>query len=460
MPRFVLKRSLTFKLTLGFLSVSLLGVILPILVMLAITSIEFNRFLINRGSSDFLIASAAYYEENGSWDGVYQALSDKGLLPPPPRQGDRTPPQPFVLTGLDGSVIISGEHYHTGDIVPATDLAGGTKITVNGKVVGIFLVSGNNPFKNPMDEQYLARTNQALLISGVATVALALLLGILLARSITHPVRELTAAAQSLAGGRLGKQVTVRSQDELGDLARTFNQMSTDLENANQLRRHMTADIAHDLRTPLTVMTGYLESLRDGVLKPTPQRFEVLYKEAKHLQRLVEDLRTLSLADAGELAITRQAVAPGDLMERLQQAFVHRAEQLGIRLESQVEPDLPDVQADPERMEQVLGNLVSNALRYTAEGGKITLSANHKPGGVELAVTDNGAGIDPAVLPHIFERFYRGDESRAQQDEESGLGLAIARSIVELHGGQIGASSAGLGQGTSFTIYLPDPAAA
>jgi signal transduction histidine kinase len=443
MPVLVIRRSLTYKLTVAFLSVSLLGVALPIVIMLAITSAEFNRFLINRGGSDFLAACTAYYQRSSSWDGVGQALTDQGLMPPQSsRPGERPPPQPFVLTGVDGRVIIAGDRFHMGEVVPAPFLAGGTAITFNGQVVGTFLVSGSNPFMNPMDEQYLARTNQSLLISGVGTVALALLLGILLARSITRPVRELTAAAKSLAGGRLGKQVPVRSQDELGDLARTFNQMSTDLENANQLRRHMTADIAHDLRTPLTVMTGYLESLRDGVLKPTPQRFEVLYNEAKHLQRLVEDLRTLSLADSGELAINRQAVAPGDLMERLQQAFAHRAEQMGIGLECRVEPDLPDVQADPERMEQVLGNLVSNALR------------SRKPGGIELSVTDDGAGIEPEVLPHIFERFYRGDESRSQQDEESGLGLAIARSIVELHGGKIDASSAGPGQGAVFTIFM------
>jgi signal transduction histidine kinase len=214
----------------------------------------------------------------------------------------------------------------------------------------------------------------------------------------------------------------------------------------------MTADIAHDLRTPLAVITGYLEGLRDGVLKPTPQRYEVLFNESHHLQRLVEDLRTLSLADAGELTMNRAPEAPADLLERLAQAFQQRADQQKVSLKLQVEDDLPEINVDPERIEQVLGNLVSNALRYTPEGGEIKLISRREANGVALEVADNGAGIDPETLPHIFERFYRGDESR--QDEGSGLGLAISKSVVELHGGSLTAKSEA-GRGSTFTILMP-----
>jgi signal transduction histidine kinase len=257
-----------------------------------------------------------------------------------------------------------------------------------------------------------------------------------------------------MATGELEQQVVVRSRDELGELAAAFNQMSADLARASELRRQMTADIAHDLRTPLTVITGYLESLRDGVLQPSPARFDTIYNEAQQLQRLVEDLRTLSLADAGELPLNRQLVSPQELLEGLVAAYKHQAERQSIALHWQAEPGLPAINVDADRMMQVLSNLVSNALRYTPAGGQIALTAAQRGAGVQLTVQDNGAGIAREALPHIFERFYRGDPARQQHDGESGLGLAIARSIVEAQGGTIAVQSA-LGAGTTFTIMLP-----
>ena len=256
-----------------------------------------------------------------------------------------------------------------------------------------------------------------------------------------------------MSKGELGRQVTVRSQDELGELATAFNQMSSDLARATTLRRQMTADIAHDLRTPLTVMTGYLESLRDGVLKPSPARFQVMYDESRHLQRLVEDLRTLSLADAGELPLTREMVSPVSLLKRPAAAFKHRAGQKQIDINVTAEPGLPPVNVDPERFAQVLGNLVSNALRYTPAGRQDQAGGGQ---GKRLGAADDedsGSGIAPEALPHVFERFYRGDSAR--HEDESGLGLAIAKSLVEAHGGSISVASPP-GQGTTFTIELPD----
>jgi signal transduction histidine kinase len=217
----------------------------------------------------------------------------------------------------------------------------------------------------------------------------------------------------------------------------------------------MTADIAHDLRTPLSVITGYLESLRDGVLKPTPERLGVLHGEAQHLNRLVDDLRTLSLADANELPLMRLPTAPQAVLERAAAAYRHQASRRNIALTTGCEPGAPEVFADPDRLAQVMGNLVSNALRYTPDGGCIQLTARREGDGAVFEVRDNGAGMAPDVLPRVFERFYRGDGARPQPDGESGLGLAIAKSIVELHGGRIGAASNGPGQGSAFTIWLP-----
>jgi signal transduction histidine kinase len=330
----------------------------------------------------------------------------------------------------------------------------GIPIQIGGRVVGVVVATGLPPDRDVRQQRYQASINRAMLVAALGGVAVALLLAALLARTLTRPLRELTTATRSLAQGTLDHQVPVRSRDELGELADSFNQMSADLARANELRRQMIADIAHDLRTPLTVIVGYLESLRDGVLPATPARFETMYNEALQLQRLIDDLRTLSLADAGELSLNVQSVAPAELIEQTVEAFDHQAESKGIALQVQVEADLPAVQVDVERMAQVLGNLVSNALRHTPEGGTITLSARRQGEALLLAVQDTGAGIDPKGLPHLFERFYRGDKTRQQQGGESGLGLAIAKSLVEAHGGTIAAASEGLGQGSAFTVTL------
>jgi len=257
-----------------------------------------------------------------------------------------------------------------------------------------------------------------------------------------------------MAKGALEQSVPVRSQDELGQLAESFNQMSSDLSRATRLRRQMTADIAHDLRTPLTVITGYIEALRDGDLQPSSARFDAMHDEAQHLKRLVQDLRTLSLADAGELSLNCQPVSVPELLDRVATAHRHQAEQQQINIEVLPADALPDLEVDFDRMVQVLGNLVSNALRYTPEGGKIILSAQEQSNAVLLQVQDTGNGIPPAELPHIFNRFYRADKSRQQNEGESGLGLAIARAIVQAHGGSISAESE-VGQGTTFQILLP-----
>ena len=282
---------------------------------------------------------------------------------------------------------------------------------------------------------------------------LALLLSIILARTLTKPVRELTGAIRAMARGKLGVAVLVRSRDEIGELTTAFNQMSADLARSNQLRKQMTADIAHDLRTPLTVIGGYIESLRDGVLEANPERFDVMHQVVQHLQHLVEDLRILSLADAGELKLNRQRLAPEILLEQTASAFQPQAAQKQIALQMQCEPGLPEISVDEIRIAQVLGNLMSNALRYTAEGGLIILSARRHANEISLTVADNGEGIAPEALPHIFERFYRADESR-QSETESGLGLAITKSLVEAHGGTIAAQSAGAGKGSTFSVRL------
>jgi signal transduction histidine kinase len=298
----------------------------------------------------------------------------------------------------------------------------------------------------------------AILLSAGGATVVALVLGILLARAISRPVRELTAATRIVAEGELGHQVTVRSKDDLGELARSFNQMSADLAHSTRVRRQMTADIAHDLRTPLSILLGYTEALNDGNMRGTREMYATMYRQAQHLRRLIDDLRTLSLADAGELQLNTVQIAPQTLLASIAATYRVRAEQHEISLRVFATPDVPQIHVDPDRMAQVLGNLVDNALRYTPPGGQIALlaesDAETAAQAIYLSVQDNGTGISTEDLPYVFERFYRGDKARQPEGGTSGLGLAIAQSLVHAHGGTISVEST-VGQGTRFTITLP-----
>jgi two-component system, OmpR family, sensor histidine kinase BaeS len=435
----------------AFLLISVIGIGLAAVFARAVTGREFDRFIMDRARGEFLTGAESFYQTHGSWDGAGDYFRQLNGTP-----GPGAPPQPalFVLVDQSGTVVIAAGPDRVGKSVSPKDLARGQAIKVDGRKVGTVLDAARAPALNDREAQYLASTNRALWLAALGAMAIAVLLGVVLARTLTQPVRDLTRAIQAMARGELRQQVPVRSADELGTLTQAFNQMSADLARANELRRQQIADIAHDLRTPLTVITGYIEALRDGVLKPTPDRFETMNNEAQHLRRLVDDLRTLSLADAGELPMQRERVALHALLDRLASAYAPRAAERQIALAVSAGPDVPDVDVDPERMVQVLGNLVTNALRHTPAGGRIDLSAQAQGTRVALVVADTGEGMPADVLPHVFDRFYRGDPARSQQDGESGLGLAIAKSIVEAHGGTIAAASTP-GHGTTFTIMLP-----
>jgi signal transduction histidine kinase len=353
-------RSLVFKLVFAFLLVSVTGAALTALFARWAAYREFDVLLLEQAQNDFLADAKAYYQANGSWLGLRAYF----LRP-------EQPPRPYVfaLADEDGYVMLPAGPYHLDDRVPTDQLAQGIDVEVDGQVVGTALVTGNAPVLDAQEERYLARTNQASLYAALVAIAIALFLGVFLARTLARPVRELTDATQAIARGELNQRVLVRSQDELGVLADSFNRMSADLARATELRRQMTADIAHDLRTPLTVMAGYLEALRDGVLQPSPERFETMHREAQHLRRLVEDLRILSLANAGELTLNCEPVPAQMVLEQAAAAYQHQAEQQAIELTVEVAPELPNIHVDPDRLAQVLGNLVSNALRYTPGEG-------------------------------------------------------------------------------------------
>jgi signal transduction histidine kinase len=462
-----LSRSITAKLILAFLAVSVVVVALASGITYLLTVREFKQLVFNQSRDQFVSDVGLFYQMNGSWEGVLDYVNLRNTFPQHGGPGSG-PSQPlvspargqiqaasitFLLADANGKVLVPAGQFQVGQILPSAKLAQGTAVDINGKQVGTVLVIGNPPPLGGLELQYLNRTNQALLYAALGAALVALGLGTILARTLTHPLRDLTTAIHAMAKGDLKQHVPVKSHDELGELAAAFNQMSSDLDRLNLSRRQMTADIAHDLRSPLTVIGGYVESMRDGVLSPTPERLDTIHSEVQHLQRLVEDLRTLSQADAGELTLNRETLAPLALLERMANSYNHLAARKKVALEVLAEPNLPEIRLDPDRMAQVFGNLISNSLRYTPAGGKILLTAGQEKDALAFSVQDNGQGISSEALPYIFDRFYRADPARAQ-GSESGLGLAIARSIVEAHGGSISAESE-VGKGTKIRIVFP-----
>ena len=443
-------RSLALKLTLAFLIVGITGAVIVAAFVGQLTRKEFDRFVADRYQYDILSEASDYYATNGSWDGFQASLGRRHG----PGGSSRTLP-PIAVEDAGGLVVFSSvPGYETGELVSEDDKSTALPVEVDGSTVGYirfieYSRSGNG--RETPEEEFLAGVDRAILWSAVAAAGLALLLGAILANTISRPVRELTAATKAVAGGELGHQVPVRTKDEIGELAQSFNQMSADLAHSNQLRRQMTADIAHDLRTPLSVILGYSEALADGKLPGTPETFDAMYRQAQHLNRLIEDLRTLSLADAGQLSLVCRPVEPRGLLEHTALAYLPAAEAGGISLVVE-EVDAPLIPVDLDRILQVLGNLVSNALRHTPHGGQVSLSAAQENGYVLLRVRDTGPGIPVEDLPHIFERFYRGDKTR-EANGASGLGLAIARSLVEAHNGRITAEN--VSDGAQFVISLP-----
>ncbi len=466
------RRSLYFKLILGFIGVAFSATAIAAIFVRFTTTDSLAQFLIDQQRSSMVQSLINYYTTHGSWDGVEESWDDMQRQtiptpnPPSPTREPAPSPDPsaekpfnekfrrnlFGLAEMDGTVIVSvDQDYPAGSHLPPEMFSSKTVIEVDGKEVGTILTARHISRFSPEEALFLERTNQALLISIFTGLLVAVVIGTILARKLTMPLRDLTRASQSIAEGQLEQEVKVTSKDEIGQLAEAFNQMSREVARVNASRRQMTADIAHDLRTPLTVIAGYIESMQDGVLQPTPERFELIYTEIERLQNLVGDLCMLSQADAGELSLHPQDIQPKNLLDQAAALFEHHAERQSVSISVDAADDLPLIHVDEARMMQVLDNLISNALRYTPENGRIILAGKLVNGRVELSVEDNGYGIAPEDLPLIFDRFHRADKSRHSDEGESGLGLAIVKALVESQGGKVWAESE-IGKGSTFKM--------
>lgn len=466
-------RSLSWKLSGALLLVVIVSVGITAFLISDSTNREFKQYLsycdmtYTQTVGDNL---AQFYTHGNGWAGVKGILNSKLQS-----VNDR-----IVLTDSSGVIIGDTADDWLGKNVKEVGLINPTPITISEKVVGnLYLMyygsiadkgtlmargcMGDTASLNVAEQNFLNQINSYLWVAGFIGVAVALFLGIILTRQITLPIRALTGGAHQIAEGKLNYRVKTRSKDELGELAQSFNSMASSLDRMEHSRRQLTADIAHELRTPLTVIEGTVDAMLDGVFKPDREHLASIKEQTAQLTRLINDLREISLAESGQLKLD---ITPTDMVElvrrKISQAEV-RALDKGIKLKLDVRGKIPEVEIDGNRIEQVISNLLTNAIRHTPSGGKITVALEaitsvndyqlSKPSLV-VSVTDSGEGIPAEHLPHIFERFYRVESSRAKNEGETGLGLSIVKQMVEAHGGKVWAQSQ-LTKGSTFYIAIP-----
>jgi len=395
---------------------------------------------------------AGYYGQHGSWDGVDALIAG---YPCAPAWGpwNQEWQMDYAVVAPDGAIVATSDSALLGQTLRLPQLPLAAPITVNGQLVGHLLLP---PFGHLTEDFHvmLSLVLRRFLLIGLAVGAFALAVSLGLSRLISRPVVNLTAATRAVAAGDLSVRVPTPYPGEIGELAAAFNDMAQGLARADELRRNMTADVAHELRTPLSVIRGKLEGVLDGVYPATPEHLAPILEQTQLLTHLVEDLHLLALAEAGQLPLEKRPMDVGDLLRDAQVNFGPQADDRGVTLALNLPAALPKVVADWRRVAQVLGNLLTNALHHTPEGGCVTLSAAASGGWVEVSVADTGTGVPPEDLPYIFERFWRRDKSRSRAGGGSGLGLAIAKQLVELHGGTIGVES-NPGKGSRFHFTLP-----
>lgn len=445
------------RLSLAFLVIAWVGISALALVVYTTTENRFRQYIHQRDSGRFddtLIADLEqYYAQNGAWTGA------ESLVP-----GARGTGQGRGRNEQRGATVLIADA--AGIIAASTDPARvGTPLSNDLRQYAIPLNAGgervgwivqDTPGTQALgaaETQFLHDTTLTLKAAAVVAALLAVLIGIALAWQLTRPLQALTAAAHDLAAGKLGRQVTAQGTTEIAGLATAFNRMSRDLAAGEALRQRMAADVAHELRTPVSVLRGHLEAMLDGVFPMDAPHLAVAYDQTIHLARLVEDLRLLTRAEAGQLPLNQTTVEPGALAAQAVDRFAPLALDAGIGLEQDITPGLPPVQVDADRIQQVLGNLFTNALRHTPPEGRITLRVTQAGEAVRFAVSNTGPGLAPDDAAHIFDPFWRAEEARARDKGGSGLGLAITRQLVTLHGGRVWVES-GEDQ-TTFLFELP-----
>jgi len=460
------------RLTLAFTLVILVAVGASAILVSRTTGTEFRQYITHSGmraSGSGMQQLAAYYQREEGWEGVESLLAEGVSIGGPmgmPMPGRAwRPGMPggqldVLLADADGKVVFDSAGKATGKRLSSREQSRALAITSlddDDQVIGYLLLAmpGREDILGALEQRFLDRMRRELVTGAALAVGLGLAAGALLSHSLTAPLGRLAAAARAVASGDLGQQVKAEGSAEIAEVGRAFNEMTAALEEGERLRQNLMADVAHELRSPLTVVQGNLRAILDDVYPLEKAEIARLYDETRLLSRLVDDLRELAQAEAGQLSLNLQTVDIARVLQVTVANFELATETKAVHLTSQVAGDLPAVQADPDRLAQVLRNLLTNALRHTPKGGQVSVSAATATDAVEITVADSGEGIAPEDLPHVFDRFWRADRSRSRAEGGAGLGLAIVRAIVEAHGGQVSAASDGPGQGSTFRFTLP-----
>jgi signal transduction histidine kinase len=364
----------------------------------------------------------------------------------------RTSKARFVMADIDGNVLADSMEIWIGQQINTKESKPFAAFLIEEKPVLAYLVPLEEFGLEAIQTRFTNSVNRSLLVAIIAGGLVALGLTLVFSRSILQQVSALINAARAMEKGDLSQRVPVNTKDEIGELAQAFNAMADGLERLEDLRRNMVTDVAHELRTPLANIRGYLEAVQDGVVEPSPQMISSLHEEAMLLNRLVDDLQELALAEAGNLTLARHPIYLQEVVDKAVLLVENQALAKGLTIEVCLPADLPMVDADAERMSQVVRNLLNNAVTNTPAGGQIRIAGRRVNSHIEVSVQDTGIGIASEHLPFVFERFYRADRSRARRTGGAGLGLAIVKQLVEAQGGQVSiASQPGLGTTVTFT---------
>ena len=459
------------RLILAFILVIVLalGTVLIVANLSAETQVQgyLRRFGMG-GETNLMQSLTDYYRQHKSWSGVEAFLTSASRQAGGQGQGQGRVSgngqggnqaggmlSQNVIADSDGVIVYAPDPTRIGQTLSPRELQSAQPVEVDGQVAGYLLTPGNaGGLPTNFTSQLLAKVRNATLLAALISGAAALILALVLANQVAKPVKVLTQSAERIAQGDLSQKIDVKGPPEVVTLGQTLNSMAESLQRSEKNRRALTADIAHELRTPLAVQQANLEALEDGVYSLTQEALKPLREQNELLIRLVEDLRTLSLADAGELELHKRAVDLLELTHFTAKSFEPAFAKNAITLQARSIGELPKVNADPDRIQQILHNLLQNALRYTPAGKSIDIELQSEGKEIRLDVRDHGAGIHPESFDLIFERFYRADSSREHTSGSTGLGLAIARKLAEAHGGTLTASNHPQG-GAVFTLRLP-----
>jgi two-component system, OmpR family, sensor kinase len=448
---------LSVRLALAFALVTIVAVLVVAIAANRQFATEVRRFLVyDQVRASPLVATLAdFYATHDSWDGVEQVAGD-ARLPMGMGRGMGGAAM-LVIADSAGDVVYDATGRLTARLSRA-ELAEALPIEVGGRTAGYLLaIPPGRAEMSASEQRLMSRINRSLLLSGLLAGGIGVALGLALSRGITAPLGRLAAATHRVARGHLDERVPERGSAEMIDVARSFNAMAADLERAEQQRRDMVADIAHELRTPLSVVQGNLQAILDDLYPLDKREIAAIHDETRTLSRLINDLHDLALADAGRLSLHPESLEVGPLVDQMVAFLADHAAEHGVALSAAMAPELPPALADRDRLRQIISNLLINALRYTQPGGHVTVEVardSQQGDRLRVAVRDTGPGIAPEDLPQVFDRFWRADRSRSRALGGSGLGLAIARQLVEAHGGTIGVESAP-GQGSTFWFTLP-----